>query len=144
MKNIFCLLIGTLGSGISAFMGGWDSGLTTLVIIMGVDYVMGLMLGGVFHNSPKSKNGRLESRAGFKGICKKFAMILVVVVCYRLDLLTGLSYLRDGVCVAFCVNEVISITENLGLMGISVPILNKAIDILQDKENVEKENKINE
>ena len=59
---------------------------------------------------------------------------LYVLIAYRLDLMIGTNYIRDAVIIAFLVNELISITENAGLMGVPLPdVLNKAIDVLQSK-----------
>lgn len=50
-------------------------------------------------------------------------------------MLIGTSYLRDGVCIAFIVNEVISITENAGLMGVPIPaVITNAIAVLKKKQ----------
>ena len=50
-------------------------------------------------------------------------------------LLIGTTYIRDAVIIGFCVNELISITENCGLMGVPLPTpIQKAIDILKSKE----------
>jgi toxin secretion/phage lysis holin len=61
--------------------------------------------------------------------------LLLVAVAVRLDMLLGTSYIRDGVCIAFMCNEVISILENAGLLGVPLPsVLQDAIDLLQKKE----------
>lgn len=61
--------------------------------------------------------------------------LLIVFVAVRLDLLIGTNYLRDGVCIAFIVNEVISITENAGLMGVPIPaVITNAISVLKKKQ----------
>ena len=58
-------------------------------------------------------------------------MLLIVLVAVRLDLLMGMDYLRDAVCIAFIANEALSIVENAGLMGVPLPeMLRNAIDIL--------------
>jgi toxin secretion/phage lysis holin len=58
----------------------------------------------------------------------------LVLVSARLDIILGTAYIRHGVCVAFMVNELISIVENLGLLGIRLPaVLVNAIEILQKK-----------
>ena len=67
MKDWFCIAVGALGSAIASLYGGWDASLQTLIIFMAVDYVTGLLVAGVFHASPKSRTGALESRAGWKG-----------------------------------------------------------------------------
>ena len=71
MKTGICSAAGATGAVVAHFFGGWSSGLTTLIIFMAVDYISGLMVAGVFHNSPKTDSGTLESRAGWKGLCRK-------------------------------------------------------------------------
>ena len=121
LKDGICAGIGIIGSTIAALFGGWDAALVTLVIFMAVDYITGLLVAGVFHRSGKSESGALESHAGWKGLLKKGVTLLVVLVACRLDLLMGSTFIRDAVIIAFIVNEVISIAENAGLMGIRIP-----------------------
>ena len=65
---------------------------------------------------------------------KKGMTLLFVLIAYRLDLAIGTSYIRDAVIIGFMANELISIVENAGLMGLPLPaIINKAIDVLQNK-----------
>lgn len=133
-KNILISIIGVIGSAIASAFGGWTTGLTTLVIFMAIDYLTGLIVAGVFHKSTKTETGTLESRAGFKGLCRKGAMLLVVLVSYRLDLAVGTAYIKDAVIIAFMANEAISIIENAGLMGVPMnDTLKNAIDVLQKK-----------
>ena len=127
-------IMGAIGAFISTLFGGWDMALTTLVIFMAIDYITGLIVAGVFHKSGKSENGGLESRAGWKGLCRKGGTLLIVLIATRLDLAIGSTFIRDGVVIAYIINEAISITENVGLMGIPVPsVIQKAIDVLQKK-----------
>lgn len=134
MKTGICSIIGAIGAAISSFFGGWSTGLTTLVFFMAVDYISGLVVAGVFHNSKKTDTGALESRAGWKGLCRKCMTFIYVLIAYRLDLAIDTNYIRDAVIIAFMVNELISITENAGLMGLPLPdAIKKAIDILQSK-----------
>lgn len=142
MKNGIMIGIGTVGSFIASFFGGWTASLSTLLIFMMIDYVTGLIVAGVFHNSKKTDSGALESRAGFKGLFRKGMILLLVLVGYRLDLAIGTSYIRDAICIAFIANETISIIENAGLMGIKIPtVLENAIDILKKKAEAQHENK---
>ena len=135
-KNILITAIGIIGSFITSAFGGWSTGLTTLVIFMAIDYVTGLIVAGVFHKSTKTETGTLESRAGFKGLCRKGAMLLVVLVAYRLDLAVGTAYIKNAVIIAFIANEAISIIENAGLMGVPMnDTLKNAIDVLQKKKS---------
>ena len=134
MKNIICGIFGIVGGFIANAFGGWSAALTTLLIFMGVDYLSGLILAGVFHASPKSEDGTLESYAGWKGLVRKGMTLLIVLIGARLDLLIGVNYIRDAMVIAFCVNELLSIIENMGLMGVPMPeILTNAIEMLKSK-----------
>lgn len=135
MKEGILTMVGIAGGFISALFGGWDTALLTLIIFMGVDYITGLVVAGVFHNSPKTGTGTLESRAGWKGLCRKGVTLLVVLVACRLDAVLGSTFIRDSVVIAFIANETISIIENAGLMGVPIPsAIRKAIDVLTEKE----------
>ena len=137
MKKTICAILGIAGSAIASLFGGWDAGLATLLIFMAIDYMSGLIVAGVFHTSNKTDTGALESRAGFKGLCRKCMTLLFVLVAYRLDLVIGTNYIRDAVIIAFIANETISLVENAGLMGIPLPaVIIKAIDVLQKKTEV--------
>ena len=134
MKNAICTTAGAIGGVIASLFGGWDAGLATLVMFMAIDYVSGVVVAGVFHNSKKTSSGALESKAGWKGLCRKGMSLLFVLIAYRLDLAIGSNYIRDAVIIGFIVNETISIVENAGLMGVPLPeVINKAIDILTSK-----------
>lgn len=136
MKDGICTAIGVVGSVIASLFGGWDAALVTLVIFMAIDYVTGLLVAGVFHNSGKTENGALESRAGWKGLCRKCITLLMVLVATRLDLVTGTNFIRDAVVIAFIANETISIVENAGLMGINIPpAITSAIEVLKKKSD---------
>lgn len=140
MKHIFCTVAGVVGGVVATLFGGWTEGLLVLVIMMAIDYISGLAVAGIFHNSPKSPNGSLESHACLKGLIRKVFILALVAVAYQIDKLIGTNYIRNTVVIAFCMYEVISIVENAGLMGIPIPkVLRKAIDILKDKsgENAE-------
>lgn len=138
MKNGICAAVGLLGSFIASLFGGWDTALATLMIFMAVDYATGLVVAGVFHKSPKTDNGTLESRAGWKGLCRKGMTLLVVLVACRLDLIMGSNFIRDAAIIAFITNETISIIENAGLMGAPIPaVLVKAIEVLKQKADGE-------
>ncbi len=134
MKQGVLTIIGAVGAYIANLLGGWDAGLTTLVIFMAIDYFTGLIVAGIFHKSGKTENGALSSKAGLQGIAKKIMMLLMVLVAVRLDILTGTDYIRDAVIIALCGNELISIIENAGLMGVPIPKkLQDAIEVLNKK-----------
>ena len=138
VKNGVCTMVGVIGSLIASQFGGWDAALSTLILFMAVDYITGLVVAGVFHASPKSKSGTLESRAGWKGLCRKGVSLLVVLVACRLDAIIGSNFIRDATVIAFVCNETISIIENAGLMGVPIPAaLTKAVDVLRQRAEEE-------
>lgn len=131
-EGILYSIIGAVGGFMAMAFGGWNDALITLMIFMTVDYITGLTVAGIFKKSKKSESGALESRAGFKGICRKGVALLIVLVATRLDVVMKTTYIEDAVIIAFIANESISIIENAGLMGIPIPsVITKAIDILK-------------
>ena len=133
MKETICTIVGVVGSFIAGLFGGWDTSLVTLLLFMGIDYITGLAVAAC-GKSPKSDTGRLSSKIGWRGIAKKCVSLLLVLVAVRLDITLGTSYIRDAVCIAFVANELLSITENAGLLGVPLPtVITKAIELLQSK-----------
>ena len=135
IKTVICTVFGIVGGFIAKLFGGWTEDIITLVIFMAIDFVMGLIVAGVFHKSNKSKTGALNSHAGWMGLCKKCATMLFVLIAHRLDMLVGTDYIRTTTIIGFIANEVISIVENAGLMGLPLPkVITKAIEILKHRE----------
>lgn len=136
IKAILCTAIGAVLGWIVNMIGGWSEDLTTLLVFMAVDFLLGLLVAGVWKKSNKSDTGALSSWSAWKGLCRKGASLLVILIAYRLDVTLGVNYIRTAVIIAFIVNEGISILENLGIMGVKYPeTLKKALDILTDKSN---------
>ena len=134
LKTMICTSIGIVGSTVASAFGGWDAAMITLISVMVVDYLTGILVAGVFHNSPKTENGALESKAGWKGLCRKGMTLLIVLVAARLDIILGTGFIRDAVIIGYIANETISIIENAGLMGVPIPTaIEKAIEVLQSK-----------
>ena len=130
MKETICTVVGVVGSFVAWLFGGWDTALATLLIFMAVDYVTGLIVAA----AGKSPKGKLSSKFGWRGLAKKCVSLLLVLVAAQLDVVLGMDYVRAGVCVAFLCNEVISILENAGLMGVPLPAaLKNAVELLQSK-----------
>lgn len=127
------------GAFITALIGCWDAAIITLIIFMAADWITGLTVAGVFKRSPKTETGALESRVGLKGLCRKGAMLLIVIIAYRLDLMAGLhGVLRTGAIIALACNEALSILENVSLMGVKYPsAINNVIRQLLGKEKQE-------
>ena len=133
MKEHLCMITGLSGSLIASLFGGWDASIISLLIFMGVDYTTGLIVAAV-GKSPKSQSGSLKSEIGWKGLAKKCVVLLLILVAARLDITLGTSYIRDAVCIAFMVNELISIIENAGILGVPIPdAVKNAIEILKNK-----------
>lgn len=136
MKHMITSALGVIGGAIATAFGGWSAGMTTLCIFMAIDYVTGLLVAGVFHTSNKSEHGRLDSRAGFKGLLRKGMALLIVLIAARLDILFRTTIVRDATVIAFCANEALSIIENAGLMGVPIPaVIRRAIEALERKDN---------
>ena len=135
MKEYITSALALVGGGLSWAIGGFDAVVVCLIGAMAIDYITGLIVAAVFHNSPKTEGGRLDSRVGWKGLARKFGTILIVVVAHLMDLLLGVCYSRDAVIIGFCANEIISILENAGLMGLGIPKpIREAIDLLISKK----------
>lgn len=125
-------------SGIAAFFGGLSELIIFLLILMAMDYASGLIVAGVFHTSGKSESGRLESRAGWKGLCRKGATLCLVYVAFHLDLVLGTTFIMDAIVVGFCLNELLSLIENIGLMGVEYPAaLTNAVELLKAKADAQ-------
>lgn len=127
--------IGVVLSAIASAYGGWSDAMTTLLIFMAIDYITGLIVAGLFHASQKSENGGLESRAGWKGLCRKGMTMLIVLVAARIDMTFGMEGIAlNATIIGFISMEAISIIENAGLMGMPLPkAVTNMIDLLKKK-----------
>ena len=134
LKPTIIVALGAIGGFIVRLLGGWSTDLQTLIIFMTIDFAMGLIVAGIFKKSRKSESGALRSLSAWMGLCKKGVTLLFVLIAYRLDLALGLDYVRTATIIGFMINELISIVENAGLMGMKLPnALTRAIEILNEK-----------
>jgi len=134
MRISITSFMGTLGGLVVTALGGWDASLQALLIFMAIDYITGIIVAGVFNRSKKSETGALNSNSGFKGIVKKGVQLFIVLIGYQLDNVLGTNFIRNCVIFAIIANELVSIMENVGLMGIQLPpVLTKAFDIFTEK-----------
>ncbi|MBO1582260.1 holin family protein [Bacillus sp. XF8] len=119
--------ITTFGAFCGYFFGGWDAVLQILVTMAAIDYITGMIAAGY--------NGELKSKVGFKGIAKKVVLFLLVGVAAQLDAVFGSnSAIREATIFFFMGNELLSILENAGRMGIKLPdALSNAVEILGGK-----------
>lgn len=131
-------IVGGIGfAGIFAYriFGGWDILLQSLLCLMTADFVTGMIVAGVFKNSPKTENHKAASNEFCRGIAKKLGMLIMVAMCYQLDLVLGIDYLRSGCIYSLLANEALSNLENIALMGIPIPKkLRDALEVLDRKE----------
>ena len=127
------------GSAIGRALGGLDSALALLIGMMAADYITGVLVAALWHRSNKSATVALDSKAGFKGLCKKGAVLLVVYIGALLDRALGADYARNAFVLFFCGNEGLSLLENLGLMGVPYPpALQKMLEALREEGENEK------
>jgi toxin secretion/phage lysis holin len=117
-----------IGGIVGFFFGGWTVPLRILVSLSIVDYLSGLIAGGV--------EGKLSSKVGFKGIAKKVMMFVLVATGNLVDIAIGKGHVfRDAVIFFYMGNEILSILENAGRIGLPIPEqLRSAIEILKGKE----------
>lgn len=138
MHNVSSLSIGAVLAAIAAFFGGWSLAMQTLIIFMAIDYITGIIVAAVFRKSQKTSTGGMSSIIGWKGLAKKGGTLCVVFIAFKLDQLLGLTYIQDMVIIAYVVNELVSIIENVGLMGVPIPaVITKSIDLLKHKSETE-------
>ena len=142
IKEILTAGVGALGGLMSWLYGGFGDAMLVQIVFMALDYMTGLIVAGVFHKSSKSETGALESKAGWKGLCRKGMTLGIVMMAALLDRIMGTAYIRDAVVVGFIFNESLSILENAGLMGVSYPrALKNALDLLNQKGEEKHESK---
>lgn len=129
-------VLAAAGAAIAEALGGWDTALQTLVVLMAIDYVTGLLCALIWKRSPKTADGTFESKASLKGLIRKGAILLVVYIAARLDVLMNTEITRLAVCMFFVANDGFSILENLGIMGVPLPgIIKNAFTLLREKSD---------
>lgn len=130
------VLAGTIGASVSRLLGGWDTALTVMFLLMGLDYLTGLAL-ALLGRSGKTKDGRFRSSAAFKGLTRKLMMVVIVMLGTALDrMLNTDSVCRIAVIGFYAANEGLSILENALALGVPVPdSLRRLLDTLREKGN---------
>lgn len=126
------------GGMLSFFYGGLNQLLIFLLFCMIVDYFTGILA------SLKEKKG-LNSNVGFWGLAKKFLMLIIIALLHRADIVLETSFLMDGALFFYIANELLSITENYGRLGLPMPNqVKEVIAILKNKNNDKGGEKSNE
>ena len=113
--NTIQLVFTGIGGWLGYFLGGWDGLLYALIAFVVIDYVTGVMCA--------ISNHTLSSEVGFKGICRKVLIFLLVGIGSILDahVIGSGSVLRTAVIFFYISNEGVSILENAARLGLPVP-----------------------
>ena len=109
------MAVAAIGGWLGYFLGGMDGLMIALIVFMVLDYITGLMCAVI--------DKKLSSSVGFKGICKKVLIIMLVGVAHVVDLHvvgTG-DALRSAVVCFYLSNEGVSMLENAAHLGLPVP-----------------------
>ena len=134
IKNAVFAALAAVGGFLADRLGGWDALLQVLIALMAADYLTGLIVAGIFKKSPHTRSGTLSSAAGYLGLIKKCAALLLIYIGVLLDRAIGEAFVRSALIIFFIGNEGLSLLENVGLMGVKYPqFLAKMLEALRDK-----------
>lgn len=127
METVFKTILGLSGAAASYLFGGWSGLLGILLLFVVVDYMSGV-IASFFE-------GKLSSNVGRKGIAKKVFVFVIVAIAHAVDIVLGDGHLfRDAAIFFYIANELISITENAGRIGVPLPPgIQKAVEVLRSK-----------
>lgn len=98
-----------------SYLIGWNDVIEALIVAMAIDYITGLMAAYI---NPTMK---LNSQKGFRGICKKIVVLLLVALAHEIDKATGQPAIQSLVVWFFIGNEGLSIIENAAKAGLPIP-----------------------
>lgn len=122
--GIFCALIGAV---ISFSFGVWNESLTFLLVLMAIDYITGVAA------AIKDGSG-LNSNIGFWGLFKKGLILLMMIIAHRLDLLLGIDIVMGSAVFFYIANELLSVIENYGRLGLPLPErIKRIVLVLRDR-----------
>jgi len=130
--NTIQLMFAAIGGWLGYFLGGCDGLLIALVVFVVVDYITGVMCAIADH--------KLSSAVGFKGICRKVLIFLLVGIANILDVqvIGSGSVLRTAVIFFYISNEGVSLVENAAHLGLPVPDkLKDVLEQLHDRDGKE-------
>lgn len=134
--NTIQLIFTAIGGWLGYFLGGCDGLLIALVVFVVADYITGVMCA--------IADRELSSEVGFKGICRKVLIFILVGIANILDVQvigTG-SVLRTAVIFFYLSNEGVSLLENAGHLGLPIPEKLKAVlEQLHDRAETENSDK---
>ena len=130
-------ILAAVGGAVAGWFGGWSALLTALAIIMCLDYITGCMA-AFAGKSTKTEGGRWLSSESFKGLLRKGAIVVMVLLATLLDRAIGTEGMifQTAVCCYYIANEGLSSIENEALLGVPVPgRIKKALEALRDKND---------
>lgn len=133
-NTLYTTIAGGIIAAIAYLFGGLDHLLLWLAVMMAIDFFMGVLVGSYSHN--------ISSKRFFKGLGKKTAMLLMVIVANGVDMVVGTNggIMRNSMILFLIANEGISITENAGKLGINIPSkITNVFDQLKDENDSKKE-----
>ncbi|MFC4103590.1 phage holin family protein [Paenibacillus xanthanilyticus] len=118
---------GLLGAFLSYAFGGWSEALAFLLLVIGIDVITGV--------SASLKEGAgLSSAVMSAGLAKKGLTLVVILLAHRMDILLGTDVVMVGAVYFYIANELISITENYGRLGLPLPdAVKRVIAVLKNK-----------
>lgn len=113
--NTIQLVFAGVGGWLGYFLGGCDGLLYALIAFVVIDYITGVMCA--------ISNHTLSSEVGFKGICRKVLIFLLVGIANILDIqvIGSGSALRTAVIFFYISNEGVSLLENAAHLGLPIP-----------------------
>lgn len=124
-----------IAGAVAGLFGEWTMALRIMLIMMGVDYVTGVLL-AITGRSPKTEGGGLSSKVGFIGLARKGFIMLIVLVATQLDHAMGNTAMvvQTATVFYYIANEGISILENADLMGVPFPaFIRDKLEELRDR-----------
>ncbi|MGI6318495.1 MAG: phage holin family protein [Dethiobacteria bacterium] len=133
MENAFKTLVALGGVAVSYLFGGWSSLLGVLLAFVIIDYISGVAASAI--------EGKLNSSIGLRGIAKKVFIFVLVAIANLVDMSLGDGHLfRDATIFFYLANELLSILENAGRIGLDIPEpIRQAVELLKGKSNVNKQ-----
>ena len=131
MENVVKTIVAVAGAVTSYLFGGWSALLNILLTFVVADYVTGV--------TAAAKEGRLNSEVGAWGIVRKVGIFAIVALAHLVDTALGDAHLfRDASIFFFLANELLSVIENLGRVGVPIPpVIQRAVEVLRGKSEGE-------
>ena len=111
-----------IGAGIGCITKQWTPLLTALAVIMGADYISGMIVAAC-RKSPNTEGGGLSSKVGFIGLAKKAFILILILMATVLDEVigTGTSVFQSSLALYYIANEGLSVLENAALLDVPFP-----------------------